>query len=177
MNYLDIILIIPLLWGLWRGFSRGFIMELCTLMALILGVYGAIEFSEYTGSFLAEKFNADTNLMPLIAFAVTFLIIVIIVHLFGRLLQGALKLIALGTVNKLAGAVFSLIKYALILSSFIYLINGFSPKNKILPDDLAQGSLLYKPIASLAPTLYPKMKSSGIWAKIREQTEAFSKSE
>lgn len=171
MNYLDIILALPLIWGIWKGFSKGFILELCTLMALILGVYGALEFSDYTGNFLAREFNADTKLLPLIAFAVTFLIIVIVVHLFGRLLQGALKLVALGTVNKIAGAVFSLLKYALILSGLIYLINGFSVRDSIVPDDLANGSLLYEPIASLAPTIYPAMQQSSIWDKLKEQTQ------
>jgi membrane protein required for colicin V production len=46
MNYLDIILAIPLLWGLYKGVSKGIIKELASLVALIVGIYGAVHFAD-----------------------------------------------------------------------------------------------------------------------------------
>ena len=47
MNYLDIIIVVPLLYGLIKGFSNGLIKEVTTLTALLVGVYVAIKFSLY----------------------------------------------------------------------------------------------------------------------------------
>ena len=47
MNYLDIIIAVPLLYGLIKGFSNGLVKEVTSLLALFIGVYVAINFSEY----------------------------------------------------------------------------------------------------------------------------------
>lgn len=58
MNYIDIILLLPLLYGAYRGFSRGLIIEVATLLGLLLGVYIAIKFSGYTGGLSAGFFES-----------------------------------------------------------------------------------------------------------------------
>ena len=45
MNYLDIIIAVPLLYGLIKGFSNGLVKEVTSLLALFIGVYVAINFS------------------------------------------------------------------------------------------------------------------------------------
>lgn len=175
MNTLDIIIIIPFLWAAWKGFSKGFIIELCTLMALVLGIYGAIKFSDIIADYLIKNFNTDTEMMPLIAFAITFIGIVILVHLFGRLLEGVIKMAALGLVNKIAGALFSIAKYALIISTLIYLSQGFFENSDILPEDWKKESLLYEPLAELAPTIYPPLQESGFFKKLKEQARELKK--
>ena len=47
MNYLDIIIAVPLLYGMIKGFSNGLIKEVTSLLALFIGVYVAINFSEF----------------------------------------------------------------------------------------------------------------------------------
>ena len=55
MNYLDIILAIPLLWGLYKGISKGIVKELAALIALA-GVYGAVHFADNIHPYLKEQF-------------------------------------------------------------------------------------------------------------------------
>ena len=74
MNYIDIILAIPLLWAIYMGFTKGFIIEITSLIALFLGVYGAIHFSYY----ISDSMKLSSAYSPLISFAITFLIIVIV---------------------------------------------------------------------------------------------------
>jgi membrane protein required for colicin V production len=47
MNYLDIIIAVPLMYGLIKGFSNGLIKEVTALAALLAGFYVAINFSLY----------------------------------------------------------------------------------------------------------------------------------
>ena len=44
VNYLDIIFIVPLIWAGFRGFKKGLIIEVSTLIAFGLGIWGGIHF-------------------------------------------------------------------------------------------------------------------------------------
>ena len=48
MNYIDIVILLFLLYGAFRGFSKGLIIEVATLAGLILGVFIAIRYSPFT---------------------------------------------------------------------------------------------------------------------------------
>jgi len=106
MNYFDIIIIIPLLWGAFKGFKKGLIIEIASLIALFLGIWGGVKFSSVSGKYLSEMFDISEKIMPLISFAITFIVIVIAVYALAKLLQKFIKMIALGTMNKIAGACF-----------------------------------------------------------------------
>ena len=89
---LDICILTPLLWGMFKGFKRGLIIELCTLMALTLGVYSAATFGEMGSEYLQETFNTDPRVSGVLGFALLFLIIVVLVFVFGKALEGVVKL-------------------------------------------------------------------------------------
>jgi membrane protein required for colicin V production len=84
MNYIDIIIGIILLFAAIGGFRKGLISELASLAALILGIWGAIEFSYITSDFLTENFNLETDYLNIISFIVTFIVIVILVQYCGQ---------------------------------------------------------------------------------------------
>jgi len=164
MNYLDIILAIPLLWAIYRGFTKGFIIEVTSLIALFLGVYGAIHFSYYISDLL--KLNSAYS--TLISFAVTFLIIVIVVFFFAKMLEKSINLLALGFLNKLAGAFFSLLKIAFILSVLLIFINKINSKTSIISEDARKGSFLYPAVSAFAPMIIPKLNFEEIQKKLAE---------
>lgn len=155
MNILDIIFIIPLLWLMYRGFRKGLIIELATLAALILGIYLSIRFSGVVAGFLIGKFGMNTSYVSIIAFIITFVGVVIIVNLIGRILEKFIDLIALGFINKFLGAVFGLAKAVILLSVIIFIINMFDKNQKIFSEERREGSFLYKPIALVVPAILP----------------------
>jgi len=159
MNTLDIILAVILLFGVVRGFMNGFFVEVTSLVALALGVYGAIHFSYFAGDFLKDKVEWPEKTIQIVAFAITFVIIVLIISLAGKLLTKIADIAALGILNKIAGAAFGAAKLALILSIILIV---FSKLNRTLPFVSQEGldsSILYNPIKNLAPTLFPSILS------------------
>ena len=78
MNTIDIIFGIILLLGLIQGLRKGLFVELASLVGLIAGVYGAIHFSHYVADWLFTRTSWSERLIQLTAFAITFIIIVII---------------------------------------------------------------------------------------------------
>ncbi|HKL02870.1 MAG TPA: CvpA family protein [Cryomorphaceae bacterium] len=171
--YIDIVLIIFILWGMLRGFKRGFIIELCTLMALVLGIFGAAHFGVEMSGYLEREYNADSRVSLVLAFAILFAGIVIAVFIFGKVLEGLIKLVALNMVNKVAGLVFGGLKFALILSGLIFIINGFPFSEKAIPKEWKRESYLYSPISELALIIYPKLNEKQWFEDIEKQMDEF----
>lgn len=162
MNYFDIIIIIPLLWGAFKGFKKGLIIEVASFTALFLGVWGGVKFSSISAQYLGEMFSVSEKIMPLVSFAITFILIVIAVFSLAKLLERVIKMVALGLVNKIAGAAFGVLKFTLIISIILTLVNNINSEVEFIESEMENSSLLYKPISSLAPRIIPGLKNISI---------------
>ena len=155
MNTVDIVLGIVLLLGVVQGFLKGFLVELAGLLALILGIYAAIHFSDYTFVFLQDFISRDDEQLYWVSFAATFILVVVFISILGRVLTKIVHLIALGILNRIFGAVFGFLKMAFLASLFLMLLsytNIFNIGEKTLSE-----SILYSPIRQLAPAVLPKV--------------------
>jgi membrane protein required for colicin V production len=155
MNYIDIILALLLLFAAINGFKNGFVSELASLAALVLGVWGGIEFSYITTDFLINRLGIETNHLNLVSFLVTFVIIVILVHLVASSLSKLLEVAMLGWANKITGLVFGFFKTAFILSILLLVFNKIDDDVHILSPQTKSESKLYEPIRKLAPSVFP----------------------
>lgn len=157
MNYIDIIIVIPLIFAGFKGFTRGLVIELASLAGLILGIYAAYHFSAIAMPFISKIVHAEPAYQRMAAFAVTFLVVLIAVHLIGKLIEKIVDLVALGFANKLAGLAFGILKGALVISVILFVINTFA-SSWIPKSNDTKESLLYNPVASLAPFLIGNIK-------------------
>ena len=153
MNTLDIILGILLLIGLVRGFFRGFLVELAGIIALVAGIYAAIYFSDGTLAFLRSFLDWEPQYLKLLAFGLTFLVVVIVISILARMLTKVMDMVALGIVNKLLGGIFGILKVAFVTSVFFMFLNqsvaiGVGKETK-------EKSILYPTIEMIAPLLLP----------------------
>ncbi|MEO1031329.1 MAG: CvpA family protein [Bacteroidota bacterium] len=160
MNIIDIILAALILFGFIRGLFKGLFVEIASLLALVLGVYGAIHFSYFAADVLESRVDWNEKTINIVAFAITFVIIVLAISLAGKALTKLADFAALGMLNKLLGGVFGALKIGLILSVLLIV---FSKLNKTLPfmekEDLDK-SALYEPVKSLAPMIFPNLIKS-----------------
>lgn len=166
INTLDLIILIPLLLWAWQGYKKGLIISLASLAALILGLYFAFYFSDFTAAKLNEYFNINKDYLAIIAFIVTFVVVVLAVILTGNLLQKVINVLMLGFLNKAAGVVFGILKGALYLSILIWVINFFDPGEHLIKKEYKQKSLLYSPVASFAPLLYSHLNLDNLNIKL-----------
>ena len=157
MNSLDYILFIPLLYGLYRGFTKGLIVELASLLALTLGIYGALHFSSFTFEFLSDYVEIKTEYLQLASYGLTFLIIVMLISLTGKILTMLIKLVALGFINRMMGAIFGGIKALLVLSMFILFFDRLNKQFEMVKDEVLNASIMYNPIRIQAQQFYPNV--------------------
>lgn len=155
MNYLDLIIALPLIWGIYRGFTKGLIISAASLLALVLGIYVTIHFSTYFSGYFNIWFHPDPKHLKLLSFALTFIFVVIIVRLIGWLLDKFIKAVALGIVNRILGVLFNLLKWIFILSVLISIIESGEKSKYVLNEQVKNESVLYKPVSSLAPLVFP----------------------
>ncbi|MEA1786552.1 CvpA family protein [Arenibacter sp. GZD96] len=157
MNVVDIIIGLLLLYGLFKGLSNGLFVEIASLVALIAGLYGAIHFSYITGDYLSNTMQWDYAYMNLSAFIITFILIVIVVSLAGKLLTKIADFAMLGLLNKIAGSLFGILKVAVLLGAVLIFMERSNRRLDFVPQETLQASKLYKPIKAIGALVFSKV--------------------
>jgi membrane protein required for colicin V production len=157
MNWLDIIICIVLLIGLYKGYLNGFFVELTSLIALIAAIYGSIYFSNYAGDWLREKVEWDDMYITIASFIVTFLVIIFVITYVGKLITKVVKTVNLSFINKIVGAAFGLVKMGFLASVILMFINTASGEFHMIGKDVKEDSIVYEHVEPLAPFLLPKI--------------------
>lgn len=154
MNYIDVVILIFLVWGAIQGFSKGLIIEIATLVGVILGIYFAIEYSSYTENFLHDFFNISSKYLAYIALAVTFLVVMLIMFVIGKLLTKLINIICLGLINKLLGTVLGVLKYAVILGVLLLIVDVLNEKFQFISEETQKESIFFYPFLNFAQETY-----------------------
>ncbi|TXG37341.1 CvpA family protein [Seonamhaeicola maritimus] len=155
MGVIDIVLGALILFGLIRGFSKGLFVEVASLVALVAGVYGAIHFSNFAADFLIEKVDWELKYINIVAFAITFVVIVVVIGMAGKALTKIANFAALGLINRLLGAVFGALKIAVILSVVLIVFDKFNKTIPFADEDDLESSVLYTHVKALVPVVLP----------------------
>ena len=155
MNYVDIILLVLIILSAIGGFKNGLITEMASLAALILGIWGAIHFSYITTDLLIRYFDLKSDYLNIISFAVTFVVIVILVHIVAGVINNMVGTGVLGITNKLGGLVFGILRSILFLSIVLMVFDKIDEDIDILPDRAKENSRMYEPLKNIAPSIFP----------------------
>lgn len=171
MNTLDVLIGIPLAWAVIRGFSRGFVYEIASLVGLLLGIYVAINFSGYAADFFSDYFHWKGRAAWLASLLITFALVVTGIKLLGHVMEKVADSLAMGPLNHIAGGLIGIIKSAFIISLFIYLINLVDFRQKLVSPKSRKESFLWQPVSAVAPYILPQLEKRIIGLKDKKQTE------
>jgi membrane protein required for colicin V production len=142
MEILDILLILPLLYGAWKGFQKGFIMELFTILALVVGLYAAFNFSDKFSKYM--EFGKETHsYMPAISFIVLFLLVGAMVYFGGKALEQVLKIAQLSAFNKVVGATLGVFKWLYLTACILVFLVSFDKEEKMIKKANKENSFMY----------------------------------
>ena len=159
MNALDIIILLLLVPAAVAGFSSGFVRQVSSLLALILGVWLAFRLSSAVSVWLAGLVSASPAVLNIISFVVILLAVAILLHLIGAALTKLLKIIMLGWLNRLLGVVFALLKALLLLGVLVLLFDSINSRFELVSEDFLGKSLLYGLLRDGANALFPYLKT------------------
>ena len=81
MSGIDIVLGILILIGAYHGYKAGFLLELFSLIAIVLGVLAGFKFMGWAMVVLGEKLNINKNVLPYVPLLPYLSLVVIVVNL------------------------------------------------------------------------------------------------
>lgn len=172
MSIVDILILIPLGYAAWKGFQHGIIIEVFTLLALLVGIYAGIHFSDVTANWMKNSLGWDSEYLPVIAFTITFLGIGAMVYFAGKMIEQFVKVTNLTPINKAFGIVFAVLKMTYFVSVFLVLLESYDEKGDFLPPSMKEKSLLYNPILKVSTTTIPALKESTLFVKNALQSDS-----
>jgi membrane protein required for colicin V production len=147
LSWPDIILGIIILSGAISGYREGFLMTAISLVAIILGILGGFMLLGKAMLMLDSNFQIDQSVLPYVAFAVVFVLIVVLVSWVGGLLRDTVRHTFLGGVDQAVGAIIGMVKTAFMLSVTFWILNAL----KVDIADWFASSRLYAIIEDFAP--------------------------
>ncbi len=161
MNLIDIIIGVILILGFYKGFKKGFVLELTALLGLILGIAGAFYLSQEYGLYIGQWLDWDDEYLRITTFLLSFLGIVIIVSLIGKLVTKLIDFVALSLINKLLGGLFGLLKFGLVLSILLLLFNVINEQVEMVSEETLEESFTYPILNQFTDIIWPKLVEMG----------------
>jgi membrane protein required for colicin V production len=158
LNFLDYIILAILLLFLIHGYRQGIIVGLATFVALLLGIYAAVHFSNYLDSTLMEHLHPSRKWLPILSFSITFLLVVIAVMLVAKLTEKLVDVVGMGFFNHFGGAALGLVKGVILISILIFMLSSLDHGGKWISEKHKKGSFFYSHVAQIFPRL---MKTFG----------------
>ena len=158
MGFLDIILCALLVFAFYKGVINGLFVELASLISLLLGIYFAIKFSFIMKEILMGFVKWNPNTIQIVAFALTFIVVVIGIHLLGKFLTGIANFAFLGWLNKLGGGFFRVLKTVLIVSIVFSVFEKINYNNFLAKKETLDNSIFFNPIQKIAGYVFPSIK-------------------
>ena len=155
MQTLDIIFLVILAFGAVRGFMKGFIYEVAMLGALFLCYFLGFKMAASVAEYLFKTFGGHPETLRIVSFSIVWIGISIGAWFLAKLFEGLINIAALGIFNKIAGVVFGFLKYAFLLSLFLYFFNKVDTKFNLISTDKKAESIFYYPLLRISKTVVP----------------------
>lgn len=154
MNFLDILLAIPLCYFIYKGWRRGLVFEIATLVGIIVGIWACIHFSTW----VAEALNIKGEGAVLVAFFITFAAVMVGAFFLGKTIEGMFKMVKLGAINKLLGAAFGMIKCLCVLSVLLNFVLLVDQEQMLMTPKVKEESVLFGPTHTVGNKLTAKLQ-------------------
>ena len=144
---LDIIFAVILIVAIIKGFRRGLIVGVFSFLAIIIGLAAAIKLSAVVAGYIGKAIKISDAWLPVISFAVVFIIVVLLVRLGANMIQKTVEISMLGWLNRLGGILFYLAIYIIVYSVILF----YAEQIKLLRSGTAIESVTYGYIKPLGP--------------------------
>ena len=154
---MDFILGILLLYGIVRGIWNGFFAEVASILSLVIGIFTAIKFSGLMRNVLSGIVAWDPQNIRIVAFVLTFILVVVGISILARLFTTVANFAGLGLFNKLMGGFVGLLKMALIISVVLNVFERLNSTEALADKSTIENSTLYNLIRKIAAAIYPTL--------------------
>jgi membrane protein required for colicin V production len=169
MSGLDWVLVALLGFAAVRGFFRGFVVEVASLVAVIAGIWVAAHYNARVAAWVGMDARNEV-----FSFIITFIAVLVLVHLLANVITKAMDMAMLGLPNKVAGTLFGALRASFILSVVLNILMASPKVVGLVSQQTLDRSHLYRPLRAFAPSILPALGDSR-W--VQKAIEAVKKPE
>ena len=135
MNFIDIVVLVAIGFGAFRGFKNGIVIEIAGLLGLVIGIWAGLRLAFIFANYYRDNIEIPSNYIPLLAFLTAFFLGIGAVYLSGRILNKVVNSLALGIPNRLVGSAFGVAKWAFLIGTGLSLIGNSKIISQTVVDD------------------------------------------
>jgi membrane protein required for colicin V production len=136
---IDFLFAIMMVFAVIKGYSRGLILALFSIIAFIIGLAAALKLSAVVAAYFKDSVDVSARWMPFIVFILIFIAVILLVRLGAKLIEKAFQVAMLGWLNRIGGIVFYVALYIIILSIFLF----YAITLQLIRPDTIASSLTY----------------------------------
>lgn len=144
---IDIIVIVLLVMAVFKGLSKGLIVAIFSFLAYLVGLAAALKLSTLMAEYIGTNVEISQRWLPFIAFFVVFAVVVLLVRIGAKAIEGAVKMMMLGWLNRLGGVFFYVLIYFFIFSIILF----YTTQLHLIKAETIADSVTYDAIAPFAP--------------------------
>ncbi|MBO9682516.1 MAG: CvpA family protein [Flavisolibacter sp.] len=153
--FIDFIAIGLVVLAIIKGFRNGLVVAVFSLLAFVIGLAAALKLSAVVAEHMGTSTHISQRWLPILAFAIVFFVVVLLVRLGAKAIEGGLRMAMLGWLNKLGGVMFYLLLYFLIFSIILF----YATQLHIIKTETAQVSTTYPIVYPIAPVVMDTLGS------------------
>ncbi len=158
---IDMIFAVLLLMAIFKGYQKGLVIAVFSIIAFILGLAAALKLSTAVADYLKDSISVSAKWLPFIAFALVFFGVVLFVRMGGKLVEKSFQVVLLGWVNRIGGIFLYAALYTIIISIFIF----YAEKLQLLQPSTIQSSVTYDFIQPWGPKVMDNFGKLIPWFK------------
>ncbi len=158
MSWLDIIILLPLLIGLVRGLMKGLVIEITSILAVVLGYVGSRMWGSIFAAWLMQQFAWPDAVCAVVAYALLFIAISLILHVLARFISKLFQKVSLGWLNRILGGLFGMLKWGLIVLILVLCVHRLDNQFHFFKEELKTESIIYMQAAPLSEKMWDKVK-------------------
>jgi membrane protein required for colicin V production len=136
---IDFIFAIIIIFACIKGYQRGLILAVFSILAFIVGLAAALKLSTVVAGYMKDSVSVSAKWLPFISFVLVFFAVVLLVRWGAKLIEKTFQLVLLGWLNRIGGIVFYATLYIIIFSIFLF----YAEKLQLLKPSVIQSSLTY----------------------------------
>ena len=117
---IDIIYAIIIVIALFKGYRKGLIIAIFSIVAFIVGLAAALKLSATVAAYLQNSVSISGKWLPFLSFAMVFGLVAVLVGMGGKLIEKTFEMGLLGWANRIGGILLFVILYTIIFSIFLF---------------------------------------------------------
>ena len=160
MIWLDIVFLVPLLWGAYSGFKKGLIAQVLGLTSLFAGVWLGVNYQEMVSPFLIEK--VQERYLSISCFIVLFFSVIILGAITTKIMEKFANFIQLKLINKLVGLILGVLKISSFLVIAVSIIQTWDSQSIMIDQSTKENSLFFPVFNNIGNSILPNLNHNNL---------------